>query len=100
MKILSKHLHLSEDVCRLLADRKIKERRSESSIVDEILRIALNQQNKSEDFSENNNLSWRIGWQLNTQRKKAIHLKKKWNKFIYLWASKLRSATYVRCIKR
>ena len=50
MKILSKHLHLSEDVCRLLADRKIKERRSESSIVDEILRIALNQQNKSEDF--------------------------------------------------
>ncbi len=40
-KIISKHLHLSEDVCELLYKKKIKERRSESSIVDDILRNEL-----------------------------------------------------------
>jgi|TARA_R100000482_G_scaffold116436_2_gene59633 AAA15 family ATPase/GTPase len=41
MKIISKHLHLSADVCDLLKQKKIKDRRSESSIVDEIIRNAL-----------------------------------------------------------
>jgi len=38
MKIIEKHLRLSEDVCDLLQQKKIMSRRSESSIVDEILR--------------------------------------------------------------
>ena len=97
MKILSKYLHLSEDVCRLLADRKIKERRSESSIVDEILRIALNQQNKSEDFQ-------RI--QLIGESDGTKHPKKKGYTFekemeqVHLSLGIQAEATYVRCIKR
>lgn len=38
MKIIEKHLRLSADVCELLLQKKIMSRRSESSIVDEILR--------------------------------------------------------------
>jgi len=38
MKIIEKHLRLSEDVCNLLRQKKINTRRSESLIVDEILR--------------------------------------------------------------
>ena len=37
MKIIEKHLRLSADVCELLLQKKIMSRRSESSIVDEIL---------------------------------------------------------------
>ncbi len=38
MKIIEKHLRLSADVCDLLRKKKINSRRSESLIVDEILR--------------------------------------------------------------
>tara|TARA_R100000951_G_scaffold116586_1_gene129165 strand:- start:5451 stop:5669 length:219 start_codon:yes stop_codon:yes gene_type:complete len=51
MKIISKHLHLSADVCELLKEKKIKERRSESSIVDDIIRNTL--QNKLQEDVKN-----------------------------------------------
>jgi len=41
MKIIEKHLRLSEDVCELLRKKKVQDRRSESSIVDDLLRKSL-----------------------------------------------------------
>ena len=37
-RIISKHLHLSEDVCKLLKLKKNDLRRSERSIIDELVR--------------------------------------------------------------
>lgn len=39
--MLSKHLHLSEDVCAKILEVARGERRSQSSLVDELLREAL-----------------------------------------------------------
>ena len=39
--MLSKHLHLSEDVCAKLLEAARGERRSQSSLADELLREAL-----------------------------------------------------------
>ena len=41
IKIIEKHLRLSEDVCELLRKKKVQDRRSESSIVDDLLRKSL-----------------------------------------------------------
>ena len=41
MKIIEKHLRFSEDVCELLRKKKVQDRRSESSIVDDLLRKSL-----------------------------------------------------------
>tara|TARA_R110000822_G_scaffold5049_2_gene21922 strand:+ start:434 stop:616 length:183 start_codon:yes stop_codon:yes gene_type:complete len=51
MKIISKHLHLSADVCELLKEKKLRDRRSESSIVDDIIRNTL--KNKMQEDVKN-----------------------------------------------
>ena len=51
MKIISKHLHSSADVCELLKEKKLRDRRSESSIVDDIIRNTL--KNKMQEDVKN-----------------------------------------------
>ena len=52
MKLIHKHISLSSDVCEMLREKKRKDRRSYSSIIEELLRRELTPKPRAEDIKK------------------------------------------------